>query len=137
MELTAFKNIGKKLNFQRCIYLVSPTPSKELGLFPRWHKLGQTRSSLFCRLRCYLTYWHSLQVHLIAVVDQDPESDVDTLKTVEQYIINCQNQEDRVRRNCESFFRLEPAIVAKQLRRHPSVREVWVAMEQKNINRSC
>lgn len=131
MELSAFKKIGQKLNFQKCIYLVSPTPSIELGLFPRWHKLGQTRSSLFSRLRSYLTYWHSLQVHVVAVVDQDPESTIDTLKSVEQYIINCQTPEDRVRRNCESFFRIDPNIVAKQLRRHPGVREVWVAMEQK------
>ena len=81
-----------------------------------------------------MTYWHNLDVHVVAVVDQDPESSVDTLRKVENYILSCQKKEDRVRDNCESFFRIDPAVVAKQLRRHPNVREVWTAssvMEQK------
>ena len=124
MKLAEFKKVGQKSNFQKCIYLVSPSTSKALGFFPKWHKLGQTRSSLFSRFRSYLTYWHQLDVHVVAVVDHDPESSVDTLRKVENYILNCQKKEDRVRDNCESFFRIDPAVVAKQLRRHPNVRKV-------------
>ena len=37
----------------KCIYLVSPSPSKSLGFFPKWHKLGQTRASLFSGFRSF------------------------------------------------------------------------------------
>jgi hypothetical protein len=78
----------RRLRYQRCLYVISMKPSEELGVHPKWHKMGIASCDLRNRIRQYNTYWPSgILVWVVASCEQEVDSDVCDIRKLEQFII--------------------------------------------------
>ena len=135
MNFTDFKKlpVSRSLKFQRCVYIVSPANSPALGpQNARFVKIGISRCNLWSRLSSgYLTCWHNLIVHAVAIVRQNPNSEKSDIMTVESDVVSTPVLQQYRIRKLESFmnpadFTLRTMITS--LRDHPSVHGVWVPL---------
>ncbi len=137
MDFNDFKKlpVSRSLKFQRCVYIVSPANSEALGpQNARFVKIGISRCNLWSRLSSgYLTCWHDLLVHAVAIVRQDPNSEKSDIMTVESDIVSTVVLQQYRIRKLESF--MNPAnftlhTMLDRLRKHPSVHGVWVPLQR-------
>lgn len=137
MDYRDFKITRKArcLNFRRCLYVISPAPSERLQIKAKsFYKIGIAASGLFNRLNCYGTYWPAgTIIHLVCPILQDRYSDKSTIRLVEQYILDLQDDRQRTKSKAESFVKLDLEKIRNDLLRHPAVDMVWMVPAKKKI----